>query len=179
MNITDASPLLDLLESHGEELMAYLCSQDAEPSLAEDLIQDLRCRLAHDEQFVQKLVQHKKPLGCMMVTCLYDLRDVLRRRNRLSKYVAFEALNPLTERPRQPDALAIEKETRTILEACIEQKLPPAWQGIIFLRIGQGMTFREIAVHLQRTLNTVAFDYYKSIQILRSALKDRREEFHL
>ncbi|TWT82913.1 ECF RNA polymerase sigma factor SigH [Planctomycetes bacterium CA13] len=87
----------------------------------------------------------------------------------LEKHAESSAAN---ETPDHLENLVAQETTRKLRQA-IDQ-LPPSWQQVVRLRIHEGMTFQEIANHLQIPLGTALTQMRRALEQL--AAKVTRDE---
>jgi RNA polymerase sigma-70 factor (ECF subfamily) len=149
--------LAQLYATYGSRLYRYAAAILADRGAAEDAVQDAFVRLA---RALRNSPELDVSLGYLSTVVRNECYTALRRRRRRA-----EDPEPLIE-PRAPEA---SEEERTILEAAL-RALPPEQREVVYLKVFEGMTFREIADHCGISINTAASRYRYAAAALRREL---------
>lgn len=144
-------------DRYGEVLYRYATMIIADPALAEDIVQDVFLRFlrvrrevtASEEAYLRTAVRNE---------CYSRLR---RRRHERAWRNHAQILAECRDEPDRDLRLALEAGIRT---------LPPEQREVLYLRVYEGLTFRQIAAAVGEQLNTVASRYRYAIDHMRQRL---------
>jgi len=104
-----------------------------------------------------------------LATCIANrARDLLRAKSRQN--VSLSAVPNHPANPAAPPAQLIHSEQATGLRAALAE-LPYAQREVIILHLNGKLKFRQIAIHLDLSVNTVQSRYRYGLDKLRSLLK--------
>ncbi len=161
--------VLTLLAEHGERLHALLTRLSLRSEVAEDLMQDLFCKLAENDRF--HAASNKAAYATRMAMNLaFDHR---RRQRRVllddvdTNTLAGAATKPLLELVRR-------EELDTLLDAV--GSLPQGYRDVVVLRYLEQQDFETIGRQLDKTAHQARALCYKAISKLRSILDVERGE---
>jgi len=154
----------DLYERHGEGLYRYLLFKLCWPEDAEDVLQEVFCRLArYDLRW--RLV--RDPRAFVFRIARNETNRFLRRklgRREGERMIASGAASDFAAAFIAPDESSLALLLRRVEELPTEQK------EAIYLKVIDGLTFREIARVCGVSPNTAASRYRYGIERLREAL---------
>lgn len=165
----DADHLLswdEWLRRHVSQLLLFARQQSRSPEDAEDILQDALVRLARKEaagEFV----------GGQEAWLSYVFASIRRQRREDEACSADPAQDACTD----PwfSSSAADEELKQFMEMQLK-KLPSKFSEVIVLKIWGEQTFLQIAETLEISQNTVASRYRYGIDMLRKALRNRKEE---
>ncbi len=132
---------------------------------AQDIVADLFCQLwnnRHNTTFHTNLKSY-------LFVCLRRLAHRhLQKTNTSEPFVFYDDENSMQDN-NDPQSIFIEKQRIDILDELLD-KLPPQRASIIRLRMA-GLTYSEIASHLNITPKKVEYHLSAAVEILRSEVK--------
>lgn len=145
-----------LYDTYGASLYRYAVMLLADTAAAEDVVQQVFAailrqspRLDDEAHYLRRAVRN-------------ECYSHLRRRKRRSELAAAHALvEPVVEGVSQEERIGIERAIRD---------LPPEQREVIYLHVFEGLTFQEIAVAGDASINTVAARYRYALARLRQTL---------
>jgi RNA polymerase sigma-70 factor, ECF subfamily len=154
------SDLAALYAEYGRQLYRYALFLMADPDAAEDVLQESFCRLA-DSLRRGKGVASPEYLNRIVRNECYSL---LRRRRRAptGQTQILEPADPGVGRDQQ---LVIEDALR---------RLPTEQREVVYLKVYEGLSFREIGERCGISFNTAASRYRYALEALRGALEPFR-----
>jgi len=157
----DVGALQQIYHRYKEDLLTVAMSLLGEVHAAEDCVHDVFVHFAETPADLRA----SRSLRGYLVRCVANrARNVLKSRRRLSE--------PLTEEPQGSDgpvrgSMASE-ESQQVFDALAQ--LPAEQREVITLHLQGQMRFREIAEHLEISINTVQSRYRYGIEKLRTLL---------
>ena len=143
-------------DEYGQRLYRYALLILADRPAAEDAVQEAFVRLA---AALRRRHPPEVTIGYLAAIVRNECYSALRRRR-----VSTQA-PPLLE-PAAPDA---SEEERMVIDAAL-RALPPEQREVIYLKVYEGMTFKEIADRCAISINTAASRYRYAAGTLRRAL---------
>ena len=156
--------LEQLYGSLGEKLYHYLTIKLGSPNDAEDVLQDIFCRLARYSirlRFARNLQAYVFRLARNEANRF--LKKKIRRREEQENVVSFPQI--IRDSFENPDA----QVSRHVSESLA--RLPENQREIIVLKVFEELTFKEIAVVCGLSMNTAASRYRYGMEKLRSILE--------
>jgi RNA polymerase sigma-70 factor (ECF subfamily) len=157
---------LALLETHGKQLFALLFRLTLRNDVAEDLLQDLFCKLAASDSF--RRAENRLAYAHRMAT---NLAFDWRRRRKFTGHSNEECADKAS--PLEPPlaGLVRREELEQTLNAISE--LPHAASEIIVLRYLEDCSYDEIARQFGKTTHQVRALASKALRQLRATLRER------
>jgi RNA polymerase sigma-70 factor, ECF subfamily len=157
----------ELYERHGDSLYRYLLFRLGTPEDAEDVLQEAFCRFArYDLRW--RLV--RDPRAFVFRIARNEVNRFLRRklgRREGERMIAGGAAG------RFDAAFAAPAEPALALLLRQVDELPPEQKEAVYLKVFDGLTFKEIASVCGISSNTAASRYRYGIEKLRAALEER------
>jgi RNA polymerase sigma-70 factor (ECF subfamily) len=155
---TDVAALYD---AHAVSLYRYLLTMLGRVSDAEDALQEVFLGVMRR----RRRGGIRNPRAYLWRAAHMQALQVLRRRRRRDRECAAAELTWIdASQAEDPDlALDIDRAIR---------RLPPEQREVIALRIGEGLTFREVAEVLGIPLNTASSRYRRALARLRESLEE-------
>lgn len=164
-----ADEILGLLAEHGEHLHAMLVRLTLRADVAEDLMQDLFCKLVGNQSFAA--AANPVAYAIRMATNLaFDHRRAQRRRLRGED----GAERPTAEDASPPLDLVRREELDKVLDAV--GQLPPGGREIVVLRYLQQQDFASIGRQLGKTPHQARALCHKAVARLRVLLDAERDK---
>jgi len=153
-----------LFDVHGAALYRYAVMLLADPSAAEDALQQVFAALLRPSV----RVEGPDPLRYLRRAVRNECYSLLRRRRlRQGDEEAGPLLEAVAESPPPEERLALERSIRG---------LPSDQREVIHLHVFEGLTFREIASETSESINTIASRYRYAIGRLRQQLDGLGQE---
>ncbi len=146
---------------HHRALTAYGLSLVGNLHDAQDLIQDVLCRLVAG----RRPIKAAKPY---VMRCMRNLAIDRRRKARRSD--GAPASRPCSTAFLDTDAGGPDRRALTERICSMLETLPDARREVIVLRVYGGLAFREVAEVLGRPLGSVSSDYARGVEELRGLL---------
>ncbi len=167
------------LRQHAAQLLLFARQQARSQEDAEDILQDALVRLARKEadgefQGGQEAWLTYVYASIRRLAMDYG-RKTDRRQRREDEACAEAAMTDAFEDPWFTSDSA-DEEMKNMLEARLKQ-LPAKFSEVIILKIWGEQTFQQIAEALEISQNTVASRYRYGIDMLRKALRNKRDQF--
>ncbi len=167
------------LRQHAAQLLLFARQQTRSQEDAEDILQDALVRLARKEadgefQGGQDAWLTYVYASIRRLAVDYG-RKTDRRQRREDEACAEAAMADAFEDPWFTSDSA-DEEMKSMLEARLKQ-LPAKFSEVIILKIWGEQTFQQIAETLEISQNTVASRYRYGIDMLRKALRNKRDQF--
>ena len=159
--------LEDLYGRYGENLYRYLVFRLGSPEDAEDVLQETFYRFAR-YGVRWKLVRN--PQAFVFRVARNEVNRFLQRK--LSR-PAGDA-GPLERASSFSAALATPAEPSAILLVELADQLPDEQKEVIFMKVFDGLTFKEIGSACEISANTAASRYRYALDKLRAALEETR-----
>ena len=161
---TATDDALALLESHGKQLFALLFRLTLRHDVADDLLQDLFCKLAASDGFSR--AENRLAYSHRMATNLaFDWR---RKAKRFSA-TDGRSTEPVASGQSPLDDLIRREQLDQTLNAISE--LPQTAREIVVLRYLECETYESIAARLDKTTHQVRAIAFKAIKRLRNELR--------
>ena len=150
----DAQSLVGrLYDTYGASLYRYAVLLLADPVAAEDAVQQVfatvlrqRPRIENEAHYLRRAVRN-------------ECYSALRRQRKAGDLVAV--VEPVEEGLPPEEQIALERAIR---------ELPPDQREVIYLHVFEGLTFQEVAVAVDASINTVAARYRYALAKLRQIL---------
>ena len=161
---SDETDWTDFLRRHHAALTAYAVSLTGNLDDARELIQEVLCRLVVE----RRSMRSAKPfvMRCLRNLAIDRHRATARRGNGAMPAMSGTAfLDPAVGDAEQ-------RETTERIRAALD-RLPEARREAIVLRVYGGLTIRETSEVLGRPIGTVASDYARGIDALRSLSEEQ------
>jgi RNA polymerase sigma-70 factor (ECF subfamily) len=166
-----ADEVLLLLDEHGARLHALLLRLTLRPDVAEDLMQDLFCKLVSSDHF--RAANNPAAYAIRMATNLaLDYRRARRRNSQLETDAAEMFAVSTATGPSPLADLVRREELEQTLDAL--GQLAPAAREIIVLRYFEREDFDSIAQQLGKTPHQARALCHKAIKRLRALLDTER-----
>jgi len=159
--------ITQLYDRFGEAMYRYLAVKLGSPDDAEDVLQEVFCRLARHSF---RLGFARNPRAFVFKVAGNEANRFMRRKIR-NQQTAASTIG-FAESFRRTYASPEEGSDRVIAEALA--RVPENQREVIILKILEGLTFREIAAANGESTNTVASRYRYGIEKLRTILEERR-----
>ncbi len=158
----------EIYDRYGERLYHYLSLKLGSSSDAEDVLQEVFCRLI---RFRVRFRHIRHPSSFVFRVARNEAARFIKRKKR-------ESQNPCNPREIAATIQAsfIGPDRDTLIRAADAlARIPEEQREVIILKIFEELTFREIASVCRISLNTAASRYRYGIRNLRSRLEDRDE----
>lgn len=152
------STLADLYEQYGPRLYRYALVILADSAAAEDALQEAFCQLAE--------ASRRRPGVATLAYLTTIVRNECYSRLRKRRRTAVALSEPLLE----PVAADVSREERLLVEAAL-RALPSEQREVVYLKVYEGLTFREIGERCGVGVNTAASRYRYALEALRSVLE--------
>ena len=166
------------LRRHVAQLLLFARQQSRSPEDAEDILQDALIRLARKEasgEFVGGQEAWLSYVFASIRRLAVDYgRKSDRRQNREDEACAAEQDEDVYADPWFSSAAA-DEELKQFMEMQL-RKLPSKFSEVIVLKIWGEQTFQQIAETLEISQNTVASRYRYGIDLLRKALRNKKDQ---
>ena len=159
--------LEDLYGRYGENLYRYLIFRLGSPQDAEDVLQETFCRFA---RYAVRWKLVRNPQAFVFRVARNEVNRFLRRK--LSR-PAGDA-RPLDPTSSFSAALAAPTEPSALLLVELADRLPEEQKEAIFMKVFDGLTFKEIGSACGVSANTAASRYRYALEKLRAALEEAR-----
>lgn len=155
-----------LYERHGEDLFRYLVFRLGTTEDAEDVLQEIFCRFARyavrwrlvrdERSFVFRVARNEANRFLRRRIGRREREKMIRAENGMLSAAVFAPEDPLSAR---------------LLSTA--DALPAEQKEIVFLKVFEGLTFKEIGSACGIPANTAASRYRYGIEKLRAAVKER------
>lgn len=166
------------LRGHVSQLLLFARQQSRSPEDAEDILQDALIRLARKEAAGEFVGGQEAWLPYVFASIRRLAVDYGRKADRRQKR-EDEACSaePPEDACADPwfSSSAADEELKQFMEMQLK-KLPSKFSEVIVLKIWGEQTFQQIAETLEISQNTAASRYRYGIDMLRKALRSRKEE---
>jgi len=159
--------LEDLYGRYGENLYRYLLFRLGSPEDAEDVLQETFCRFA---RYAVRWRLVRKPQAFVFRVARNEVNRFLRRK--LGRSGGDPV--PLDRAFSFSAALAAPPEPSGLLLLELADRLPEEQREVIFMKIFDGLTFKEIGSACGIPANTAASRYRYALEKLRAGLEERR-----
>ncbi|MCL3779222.1 RNA polymerase sigma-70 factor [Prolixibacteraceae bacterium JC049] len=153
-----------LFDKHYKSLCSYAYTLVRDYSVAEDLVQDLFVRIWHRRSELKIADIHG---GYLFKAVYAKCLDVLKHDEVKKRYEQELKSGTLLEFDESISQFELSEKLKTIIE-----KLPVRRKEIFFMSKIHGMTYKEIAEELDISVNTVDTQLRRTLQLLRSEMKD-------
>ncbi|MFQ7535186.1 MAG: RNA polymerase sigma factor [Akkermansia muciniphila] len=167
------------LREHASQLLLFARQQSRSPEDAEDILQDALVRLARKEasgEFVGGQEAWLSYVFASIRRLAVDYgRKSDRRQKREDEACASERDEDVYTDPWFSSAAA-DEELKQFMEMQL-RKLPSKFSEVIVLKIWGEQTFQQIAETLEISQNTAASRYRYGIDLLRRALRNKKNQF--
>lgn len=167
------------LREHASQLLLFARQQSRSPEDAEDILQDALVRLARKEasgEFVGGQEAWLSYVFASIRRLAVDYgRKSDRRQKREDEACASERDEDVYTDPWFSSAAA-DEELKQFMEMQL-RKLPSKFSEVIVLKICGEQTFQQIAETLEISQNTAASRYRYGIDLLRRALRNKKNQF--
>ena len=154
------------LRRHVAQLLLFARQQSRSPEDAEDILQDALIRLARKEASGEFVGGQEAWLSYVFAS--------IRRLKREDEACAAEQDEDVYADPWFSSAAA-DEELKQFMEMQL-RKLPSKFSEVIVLKIWGEQTFQQIAETLEISQNTVASRYRYGIDLLRKALRNKKDQ---
>ena len=177
----DADHLLswdEWLRRHVSQLLLFARQQSRSPEDAEDILQDALVRLARKEAAGEFVGGQEAWLSYVLASIRRLAVDYGRKADRRQRREDEAcSADPAQDACTDPwfSSSAADEELKQFMEMQLK-KLPSKFSEVIVLKIWGEQTFLQIAETLEISQNTVASRYRYGIDMLRKALRNRKEE---
>lgn len=159
--------LEELYGRYGENLYRYLVFRLGSPEDAEDVLQETFCRFAH---YTVRWKLVRSPRAFVFRVARNEVNRFLRR-----KLSRPESAGGLLDRNFSfSAALATPPEPSAALLVELADRLPEEQKEVIFMKVFDGLTFKEIGSACGISVNTAASRYRYALDKLRAALEKTR-----
>lgn len=160
----DPAAFEELVAEMGPRLKGYFLRQGAQPSSAEDLVQNVFVRL------IRNLARYQ-PSGRLDAYCLRIARNLWidDRRRSGREFTSDEAFHCADPNP-GPVELADQDDRATQLRAAL-QRLDPATRELLELAVLQQLPYKEVGLMLEIPVGTVKSRVYYSLRRLRDRVQ--------
>ena len=152
------STLADLYDQYGPRLYRYALVILADSAAAEDALQEAFCQLAE--------ASRRRPGVATLPYLTTIVRNECYTRLRKQRRSAVALSEPLLE----PVAAGVSREERLLVEDAL-RALPPEQREAVYLKVYEGLTFREIGERCGVSVNTAASRYRYALEALRAVLE--------
>jgi RNA polymerase sigma-70 factor (ECF subfamily) len=162
--------LRQIWNDHAQGIYAYLLRLSKDREQSADLLQDVFCRLAQNDELLERIAPD--PRGFLMRLAHNFLVDKIRRaqaRERVLAKMGVDGSEPLTDAA-DPDLATLDAATTGALA-----RLPADQREVVYARLWRHLTFDEIAVETGISINTVASRFRYGISKMREELRDLYE----
>lgn len=167
------------LRRHVAQLLLFARQQSRSPEDAEDILQDALIRLARKEasgEFVGGQEAWLSYVFASIRRLAVDYgRKSDRRQRREDEASAADSMEDACSDP-WFSSDAADEELKLLMEAHLK-KIPSKFSEVIVLKIWGEQTFQQIAETLEISQNTVASRYRYGIDLLRKALRSKKDQF--
>lgn len=167
------------LRGHAAQLLLFARQQSRSPEDAEDILQDALIRLARKEAAGEFTGGQDAWLSYVFASIRRLAVDYGRKSDRRQKRedqaYAEEVAMDLCDDP-WFSSDAADDELKQFMDSQLK-KLPSKFSEVIILKIWGEQTFQQIAETLDISQNTVASRYRYGIDMLRKALRNKKEGF--
>ena len=158
--------LEELYGRYGENLYRYLVFRLGSPEDAEDVLQETFCRFA---RYAVRWKLVRNPQAFVFRVARNEVNRFLRRK------LSRPAADKLPDRTSSFSAsLATPAEPSAILLVELADQLPDEQKEVIFMKVFDGLTFKEIGSACGISANTAASRYRYALDKLRAALEEKR-----
>ncbi|MDH4270488.1 MAG: sigma-70 family RNA polymerase sigma factor [Candidatus Aminicenantes bacterium] len=159
--------LEELYGRYGENLYRYLLFRLGSPEDAEDVLQETFCRFA---RYAVRWRLVRNPQAFVFGVARNEVNRFLRRK------LSLPAGNPpLFDRACSfSAALAAPAEPSALILVELADRLPEEQKEVIFMKVFDGLTFKEIGSACGISANTAASRYRYALDKLRAALEETR-----
>ncbi len=152
----DREAFAELYDGMSRPLFTVILRVVGERAAAEDILQDLFCRLWEKREEIAV----SSPRACLFTAAQNGALSYLRREKKDGGEIGEDIPSP--------DSLSVERKMD--LERAFAA-LPPSVRAIVALRLNGGLTFKEIAKAARLPLGTVLTRYRKGIMFLRDVCR--------
>ena len=159
--------LEELYGRYGENLFRYLVFKLGSAEDAEDVLQEIFCRFA---RFTMRWALIRNPQAFVFRVARNEVNRFLRRK--LSRPEGDA--EPLDRTSSFSASLAIPADATALLIAELADRLPEEQKEVIFMKVFDGLTFKEIGTACGVSANTAASRYRYALARLRTALEETR-----
>jgi RNA polymerase sigma-70 factor (ECF subfamily) len=162
--------LHQIWNDHAQGIYAYLLRLSKDREQSADLLQDVFCRLAQNDELLERIAPD--PRGFLMRLAHNFLVDKIRRaqaRERVLAKMGVDGAEPLTDAA-DPDLATLDAATTGALD-----RLPADQREVVYARLWRHLTFDEIALEAGISINTVASRFRYGISKMREELRDLYE----
>ena len=167
------------LQEHAAQLLLFARQQSRSPEDAEDILQDALVRLARKEASGEFVGGQEAWLSYVFASIRRLAVDYGRksdgRQKRVDEACAAERDEDVYADPWFSSAAA-DEELKQFMETQL-RKLPSKFSEVIVLKIWGEQTFQQIAETLEISQNTAASRYRYGIDLLRRALRNKKNQF--
>ena len=163
-----------LYRKYAPGLLTYVRMRVASPEDAEDLVVEVFVAALEQTRFAS-LSEKEQQAWLWRVTRNKVIDAYRRAKTRQNVTLDHVADGLLEDEQFSPEYSALRQEDYRDLYAHL-QHLPPLQQQILRLRFGQGCSCREIATTLGKPENVVRVTLSRSLNLLRTIYRGRREE---
>lgn len=165
------------LREHASQLLLFARQQARTTEDAEDILQDALIRLARKEADGEFIGGQEAWLSYVFASIRRLAVDYGRKSDRRRKREDEANAEIAEDAGDDPwfSSAAADEELKEFLEDEMK-KLPPKFSEVIVLKIWGEQTFQQIADMLETSLNTVASRYRYGLDMLRKALRNKKEE---
>jgi RNA polymerase sigma-70 factor (ECF subfamily) len=152
------STLADLYEQYGPRLYRYALVILADSAAAEDVLQEAFCRVAE--------ALRRQPGAATLPYLNAIVRNECFSRLRKHRRTAALPVEPLLE----PVAAEASREESLLIDDAL-RALPSEQREVVYLKVYEGLTFREIGERCGVSVNTAASRYRYALETLRGVLE--------
>lgn len=166
------------LRIHVARLLLFARQQSRSPEDAEDILQDALIRLARKEASGEFVGGQEAWLSYVFASIRRLAVDYGRKSDRRQKREDEACSSAVEEVGEDPwfSSEAADEELKQLMEMQLK-RLPSKFSEVIVLKIWGEQTFQQIAETLEISQNTVASRYRYGIDMLRKALRNKKDQF--
>jgi RNA polymerase sigma-70 factor (ECF subfamily) len=172
----DMARMAELYQQYASSIYAYLLRRVPQAADAEDLLVEVFLAALEDGRF--STLPEKAQLAWLWRVAHNKTVDTYRRSERRGKRsVPLESIaeHAMSDENVEPEESALRQEEYTILQGHLKQ-LSPLQQEVLQMRFGQDMRCAEIAAHIGKHEGAVKVMLSRTLNLLRSIYRTRREE---